>query len=87
MSYRSEEEFDEKFGRGRQGDEWPLAGGRYAVESYLDHHADKLAWRFDAGSYVALTDAMSTRSAVRVRRSVVIDAIALGSSGDHAVAP
>ena len=27
---------------------------------YLDHHADKLAGRFDAGTYVALTDAMNT---------------------------
>ncbi len=37
-----------------------MADGRYAVQSYLDHHADKLARRFDAGSYVVLTDAMTT---------------------------
>ena len=30
------------------------------MQSYLDHHADKLAHRFDAGTYVALTEAMST---------------------------
>ena len=42
------------------GDENPLHCGRYAVQSYLDHHANKLARRFDAGSYVALTDAMNT---------------------------
>jgi len=30
------------------------------VQSYLDHHAEKLVHRFDAGSYVALTDAMNT---------------------------
>jgi homoserine O-acetyltransferase/O-succinyltransferase len=33
--------------------------GRFAVESYLDHHADKLARRFDANTYIALTEAMS----------------------------
>jgi len=31
----------------------------YAVESYLDHHADKLARRFDANTYIALTRAMT----------------------------
>ena len=30
------------------------------MQSYLDHQADKLAHRFDAGSYVVLTDAMTT---------------------------
>ena len=41
----------ERFGRASQGDEQPIGGnGRYAVESYLDHHADKLRRRFDAGS-------------------------------------
>ena len=36
----------------------PLGGGgRYAVESYLDHHAEKLVHRFDANSYVVLTEA------------------------------
>ena len=33
----------------RRPGEDPLRGGRYAVESYLDHHADKLVRRFDAG--------------------------------------
>ena len=32
VSYRSEIEFDERFGRGHQGDEQPLEGGRYAIE-------------------------------------------------------
>lgn len=59
LTYRSETELDVRFGRDVQGDEDPGTGGRYAVQSYLDHHADKLARRFDANTYVALTRAMS----------------------------
>ncbi|HEX5588297.1 MAG TPA: homoserine O-acetyltransferase, partial [Acidimicrobiia bacterium] len=33
ISYRSELELDARFSREHQGDEWPLDGGRYAVES------------------------------------------------------
>lgn len=59
LTYRSETELDERFGRQAQDGEDPYAGGRFAVESYLDHHADKLARRFDANTYIALTRAMS----------------------------
>jgi homoserine O-acetyltransferase len=59
LTYRSETELDLRFGREPQSGEDPYASGRFAVESYLDHHADKLARRFDANTYVALTRAMS----------------------------
>lgn len=59
LTYRSESELDLRFGRSPQDDEDPWTGGRFAVESYLDHHADKLARRFDANTYIRLTDAMS----------------------------
>lgn len=65
LTYRSETELDLRFGRGHQGEENPYEltaegdRGRFAVESYLDHHADKLARRFDANTYIALTEAMS----------------------------
>ncbi|MEY4170489.1 MAG: hypothetical protein RLZ94_1562 [Actinomycetota bacterium] len=59
LTYRSESELDLRFGRDPQGDEDPAEGGRFAVESYLDHQADKLARRFDANTYIALTRAMS----------------------------
>ncbi len=58
VTYRSEAELAERFGRAPQPGEDPAAGGRYAVESYLDHHGEKLVRRFDAGSYVSLTRAM-----------------------------
>ena len=76
LSYRTEAELHERFGTSAQPDEDPhtdfIAGrhpaaGRFAVQSYFDHHASKLAERFDAGSYVALTDAMSTHDVTRGR--------------------
>jgi homoserine O-acetyltransferase len=67
-TYRSQTELNLRFGRKAQPGEQPLAGsGRYAVESYLDHQADKLTRRFDAGSYVVLTEAMNTHDVGRAR--------------------
>jgi homoserine O-acetyltransferase/O-succinyltransferase len=70
LSYRCEGELEQRFGRMLQDGEDPLHGGRYAVQSYLDHHADKLAHRFDANSYVALTQAMNTHDVGRDRGGV-----------------
>jgi homoserine O-acetyltransferase/O-succinyltransferase len=70
LSYRGELELDQRFGREPQGSEDVLDGGRYAVQSYLDHHAEKLARRFDAGSYVALTQAMNSHDIGRGRGGV-----------------
>ncbi|WP_344630351.1 homoserine O-acetyltransferase MetX [Streptomyces glaucosporus] len=67
VTYRSEAEFQERFGRRPQPGEDPRSGGRYGVESYLDHHADKLVRRFDAGSYVVLTEAMNGHDVGRGR--------------------
>jgi homoserine O-acetyltransferase len=53
VSYRSELELEERFGRGWQDD------GRYAIESYLDYHGEKLARRFDANTYIVLSRAMN----------------------------
>ncbi|MFI1382836.1 homoserine O-acetyltransferase [Embleya sp. NPDC020886] len=68
VTYRSETELATRFGRTRQPDEDPP--GRYAVESYLDHHAAKLTARFDAGSYVSLTEAMNSHDVGRDRGGV-----------------
>jgi homoserine O-acetyltransferase len=70
LSYRCEGELEQRFGRMPQDSEDPLHGGRYAVQSYLDHHANKLAHRFDANSYVALTQAMNTHDVGRDRGGV-----------------
>jgi homoserine O-acetyltransferase len=66
LTYRTEAEMDIRFGRELQGDDT----GRYAVESYLDHQADKLAKRFDANTYIALTEAMISHDIGRDRGGV-----------------
>jgi homoserine O-acetyltransferase/O-succinyltransferase len=63
LTYRTEAEMDIRFGRQMQGDDT----GRYAVESYLDHQANKLAQRFDANTYIVLTEAMNSHDIGRER--------------------
>jgi homoserine O-acetyltransferase/O-succinyltransferase len=70
LSYRSAYELGERFGRSPQVGEDPWRGGRYAVESYLDHHAAKLVRRFDAGSYVTLTEMMNAHDVGRGRGGI-----------------
>ena len=72
LTYRTEAEMDVRFGRELQGDDT----GRYAVESYLDHQGQKLAGRFDANTYIALTEAMNSHD-VGVDRGGVAAALAL----------
>ncbi|MFD7552103.1 homoserine O-acetyltransferase [Streptomyces sp. NPDC059578] len=67
VTYRTGAELAARFGRAPQASEDPWRGGRYAVESYLDHHATKLVRRFDAGSYVTLTEAMNSHDLGRGR--------------------
>ncbi|MFG3590715.1 homoserine O-acetyltransferase [Streptomyces sp. NPDC047990] len=69
VTYRSEAELQVRFGRAPQGTENPWNGGRFQVESYLDHHAVKLVSRFDAGSYVTLSEAMNSHDIGRGRGS------------------
>ncbi len=66
LTYRTEAEMDVRFGRELQGDDT----GRYAVESYLDHQASKLARRFDANTYICLTEAMNSHDIGRERAGV-----------------
>ena len=76
ITYRSEIEFSQRFGRAAQGVEEPFGSalpqgrGRYQVESYLDHQADKLVRRFDANSYLVLTEALMSHDVARDRGSL-----------------
>ncbi|MEK0371297.1 homoserine O-acetyltransferase MetX [Corynebacterium mastitidis] len=72
LTYRGELELDERFGTSAQRGENPCgayrsARQRFAVEGYLDHQAAKLARRFDAGSYVTLTDSLNRHDIGRGR--------------------
>ena len=70
LTYRGEVELDTRFGNDPQGNENTMAGGRYAVQSYLEYQGAKLLRRFDAGSYVALTETLSSHDVGRGRGGV-----------------
>jgi homoserine O-acetyltransferase/O-succinyltransferase len=57
VSYRTEQELDARFDRD-------------SVQSYLEHHGTALVRRFDAGSYVALSEAMNSHDVGRDRGGV-----------------
>ena len=76
ITYRSAAELEGRFGRTGQDGETPLAAGplsgrgRYQVESYLDHQGNKLVQRFDANSYIAITEALMSHDVARGRGSL-----------------
>ncbi|GAC69843.1 homoserine O-acetyltransferase MetX [Gordonia soli] len=70
LTYRGEVELDDRFANSAQGDENPLDGGRYAVQSYLEHQADKLVGRFDASSYVVLSKVLNNHDVGRGRGGI-----------------
>ncbi|MEE4022411.1 homoserine O-acetyltransferase [Gordonia sp. PKS22-38] len=70
LTYRGEVELDRRFGDDPQADEQPLTGGRYAVDSYLQHQATKLTQRFDAGSYVVLSNVLNHHDVGRNRGTI-----------------
>jgi homoserine O-acetyltransferase len=76
LTYRSEAELNERFGQLHQEDEDAHgnkvvgrheSAGRFAIQSYLQYHGQKLADRFDAGTYVSLSDVMNTHNVARGR--------------------
>lgn len=67
LSYRSEVEVNERFGRALQSSMSPAHGGKFQVESYLDVHGNRFTRRFDAGSYRTLVHSMSSHDVARGR--------------------
>ncbi|MEW1981900.1 homoserine O-acetyltransferase [Citricoccus sp. NPDC079358] len=72
ITYRSEPDMVSRFGRAAQPEENPFGEpvrrqGRYQVESYLDYQAAKLIKRFDANSYLVLTEALMSHDVSRGR--------------------
>lgn len=70
ITYRSGDEFDARFGRVAQNNRDVLRDDIYAVESYLAYHGEKLAQRFDANSYVVLSQAMNHHDVGRGRGGI-----------------
>ena len=71
LNYRSPTELNDRFERSWQSGISPLGGGgRFAVESYLDFHGNKFTRRFDANSYLVLTEAMDSHDIGRDRGGV-----------------
>ena len=71
LNYRTPTELNDRFERSWQSDLDPLGGGgRFAVESYLDFHGNKFTRRFDANSYIVLTEAMNSHDIGRGRGGV-----------------
>ena len=78
-TYRSEADFDERFGRDTEPD------GRPSIVSYLDHQGRKLIDRFDPATYRVLAGAMD-RHDVTVGRGGLADALApLAASGTRLI--
>ncbi|MDQ0851058.1 homoserine O-acetyltransferase [Arthrobacter sp. B3I9] len=82
ITYRSAAELDGRFGRTPQASETPLIAGslagrgRYQVESYLDYQGNKLVRRFDANSYIAITEALMSHDVSRGRGATLEEALA-----------
>ena len=83
LTFRTESELGERFGRCTAGNEvWQVA-------SWLDHHGRKLRERFDAATYAALLDAMDAHDVGRGRGGVASalasltgQVVAVGIPGD-----
>jgi len=63
-TYRSEADFDDRFGRAREAD------GRFSVASYLAHQGRKLVDRFDPDTYRVLVGAIDRHDIGRGRGGV-----------------
>src|ERR1019366_8505708 len=74
IAFRSEREFERRFGRTVEPD------GRLRVAGYLEHHGEKLARRFDVRSYRTLLDAMDAHDVGRGRGGVACALQELGGA-------
>lgn len=74
-TYRSELDFEERFGREVQED------GRFSVVSYLDHQGGKLVARFDGETYKVLAGAMDRHDIGRGRGGVGAALALLAAAG------
>lgn len=98
ITYRSEAEMETRFGRWAQSEAGTIshhrrpaseaghgADTRFKVESYLDHQAHKLVGRFDANSYIAITEALMSHDVTR-GRGTLAQALSVASEVEFLVA-
>ena len=85
ITYRAPSDYEKKFSRNLQNET-----SQFQVESYLDYQGKKLADRFDAHSYIILTEAMDSHDVSRGRGSfeevlgqVDIPIWVIGIDSDH----
>jgi homoserine O-acetyltransferase/O-succinyltransferase len=74
VTFRSDNVFTDRLGReladrAAVGDTFGL-WQEFEVERYLEHHGDKLVWRFDANSYLIIGKAMDLHDIARGRGGV-----------------
>jgi homoserine O-acetyltransferase len=74
-TYRSEVDFDGRFGRALEPD------GRFSIASYLDHQGHKLVDRFDRDTYRTLVRVMDGHDIGRGRGGILAAFGALAASG------
>ncbi|MEK7410386.1 MAG: homoserine O-acetyltransferase, partial [Actinomycetota bacterium] len=71
VTFRSDNVFTDRFGRDLADSDAAYNGlglwDRFEVESYLDHHGDRLNRRFDANSYLIIGKAMDLHDVARGR--------------------
>lgn len=84
LTYRSYESYEKRFGRDKQH-----GSQEFTVESYLKYQGQKLVERFDALSYVRLTQAMDTHDLSRGRgtlrsvlKQITIPSLIIGINSD-----
>ncbi|GAB2544692.1 homoserine O-acetyltransferase MetX [Brachybacterium huguangmaarense] len=70
ITYRTAGELEDRFANRLQDDGASARDGIHQVASYLDHHADKLARRFDANTYLVLLRSMDVHDVGRDRGGV-----------------
>jgi len=70
LTYRSDLEFSERFGRERIVDDPFAVDGSFQVESWLEHHGRTLVERFDVDTFDAITRAMDLHDVTRGGRSL-----------------
>lgn len=85
ITYRTPGDYSKKFGRELQNQ-----NGQFQVESYLNYQGSKLAGRFDAHSYLVLTEAMDSHDVSRNRngykdalKQVQQPVLVVGIDSDH----